>query len=75
MSCSKCRRRQPDFIADPTCTLGGYCQWAPPKDAHTTPEDLFAHVDRVKKVLDASGMRDCLALLERLEASRGGCRT
>jgi hypothetical protein len=28
--CSQCGRARPDYIADPTCTKGGYCLWAMP---------------------------------------------
>ena len=28
--CSQCGRERPDYIADPTCTKGGYCLWAMP---------------------------------------------
>lgn len=26
--CRKCSRKRPDYIADPTCSAGGYCEWA-----------------------------------------------
>jgi len=27
-TCTTCGRKRPDYIADPTCRLGGYCCWA-----------------------------------------------
>ena len=26
-TCRKCWRTRPDYIADPTCVKGGYCEW------------------------------------------------
>ena len=33
--CSKCGRQRPDYIADPSCRLSGYCHWAVVTEAHS----------------------------------------
>lgn len=49
--CTKCGRERPDYIADPSCPEGGYCNWVEPEPHMPiiTQADGCerAHVDRV----------------------------
>src|SRR6202020_2025557 len=50
-TCTKCRRKRPSYIADPSCSRGGYCAWTSgildilaPEPPPMTEEEIRAFV-------------------------------
>jgi hypothetical protein len=62
--CSKCGRERPDYIAEPTCELGGYCNWQEPRPCSvcSQPATFRFRVEVAQRTDDAFDARGTMIL-------------